>query len=155
METAIFGAGCFWGVEEKFRCTPGVVSTEVGYSGGIKENPTYEEVCSDKTEHAEVVKVEFDSNEITYEKLVEVFFDMHNPTMFNAQGFDVGSQYRSVIFYNSEEQRLIAEQKREDLDNSSKYDKPVVTLIEPIKEFYKAEEYHQKYLLKHGRGKCD
>jgi peptide-methionine (S)-S-oxide reductase len=153
MEKATFAAGCFWGIEHKFSQVEGVLETSVGYCGGKTENPTYEEVCSDETGHAECVQLFFDPNKISYEQLVEVFWKIHNPTTKNRQGFDVGSQYRSVIFYHSEEQKRIAELSREKLQNSGKLPDKIVTEIVPAQEFYKAEEYHQKYYRKHG-GSC-
>lgn len=153
-ELATFAAGCFWGVEETFRIIKGVKETVVGYAGGHVENPTYEQVCTDKTGHAESVKIEYDPNEITFEELLDLFWKSHDPTQFNRQGPDVGTQYRSVIFYHNEEQRKLAEKSKRELEKSGKYDKPIVTEIVPAKEFYKAEEHHQKYLLKHGKAKC-
>lgn len=153
-QLATFGAGCFWGVEEAFRVLSGVVKTTAGYSGGKTKNPTYEDVCSDETGHAEVVQVEFDPKKISYEKLVEVFFENHNPTQVNRQGWDVGSQYRSVIFYHDEEQKKIAEKSKKELEASKKFSKPIATSIEPAKPFYAAEEYHQKYLMKRGKTSC-
>ena len=154
MKTAMFGAGCFWGVEETFRALPGVLETEVGYAGGSTENPTYEQVCCDATGHEEVVKVVFDPKKISYEKLLQTFFSSHNPTTLNYQGPDFGSQYRSVIFYFSDEQKKIAEEEKERQQKSGVWKKPIVTQIEPAVPFYKAEEYHQKYLLKSGRSSC-
>ncbi|MBI2335703.1 MAG: peptide-methionine (S)-S-oxide reductase MsrA [Deltaproteobacteria bacterium] len=154
LEQATFGAGCFWGVEEKFRVLPGVKSTRVGYSGGHLANPTYEDVCSDQTGHAEVVQVEFDPGEVAYEKLLEVFWQCHDPTTSNRQGLDIGSQYRSVIFYHTPEQQMKASASKQALEKSGKFKRPVVTDIIPAKTFYPAEEYHQKYLLKTGRGSC-
>lgn len=147
-ETAMFGAGCFWGVEENFRKLKGIQSTTVGYSGGDFENPTYKDVCSGKTGHAEVIKIKFDPSIITYEELLDVFWKIHDPTSLNRQGFDIGEQYRSVIFYFSEEQKEKALKSKEKLENSGTYKKPIVTKIEPAKEFYRAEEYHQKYIQK-------
>ena len=142
---ATFAAGCFWGVEAKFRKIPGVLDTMVGYSGGTVENPTYHMVCSNKTGHAESVLVTYDPDIISYEELVRAFFDMHNPTTRNRQGFDIGSQYRSVIFYHDEEQRKIAQSVVEELNQSSAFRKNIVTEIVPAQDFYKAEEYHQRY----------
>ncbi len=147
---ATFGAGCFWHVEDLFRKTKGVKSTKVGYTGGNLTNPTYEEVCTDRTGHAEAVEVEFDPNEISYEKLLDIFWNNHDPTMLNRQGPDVGIQYRSSIFFHDESQKQIAQNSKEKLDSSGKFLKPIVTEIVPSPEFYKAEEYHQKYFQKHG-----
>ena len=154
MALATFGAGCFWGVEEVFRQIPGVKDTAVGYMGGKTENPTYEEVCTDKTGHAEVVQVEFDPKQVTYEELLEVFWNNHNPTTLNRQGPDVGTQYRSVIFYHSDEQQQAAEASKKQLDQSGKWKDPVVTQIVPASTFWRAEEYHQRYLQKRGLNAC-
>jgi len=147
---ATFGAGCFWHVEDLLNKTKGVKSTAVGYIGGQLQNPTYEEVCTDKTGHAEAVEVEYDPDEISFEDLLNVFWTNHNPTTLNRQGPDVGIQYRSAIFYHDEEQKKIAENSKQSLEKSGKYDDPVVTEIVPAPTFYKAEEYHQKYFKKHG-----
>lgn len=149
--TAMFGAGCFWGVEERFRKLKGVENTTVGYSGGDFPNPTYKDVCSGKTGHAEVVKVEFDPSIISYNELLDVFWEIHNPTSLNRQGFDIGTQYRSVIFYYTPKQKLKALKSKKELEESGRYDKPIVTKIEPAKEFYRAEEYHQKYVQKRSK----
>lgn len=154
MEQATFGAGCFWGVEEKFRQTPGVIETCVGYMGGHYENPTYEDVCTDQTGHAEVVQLTYDPQQISYEQLLTVFFDIHDPTTLNRQGPDVGTQYRSVIFYHNERQKEQAESLKEQLNQSGKYSREIVTEIVPVQTFYRAEEYHQKYLLKRGLDSC-
>jgi peptide-methionine (S)-S-oxide reductase len=148
MEIATFGAGCFWGVEAAFMKTKGVISTTVGYMGGELENPTYEDVCTNKTGHAEVVKIEFDSSIISYDELLDVFWTIHDPTQINQQGPDIGSQYRSVIFYHDEEQKNKAEKSKIQLEGSKQYLKPIATEITKAKTFYKAEEYHQKYLQK-------
>ena len=153
-EKATFGAGCFWGVEETFRTTPGVVETTVGYTGGHTAEPTYREVCSDTTGHAEAVEVEFDPERIGYEQLLEVFWDCHDPTTPNRQGPDVGSQYRSVIFYHSPAQQAAAKTSKENLDRSGRFRRPIVTEIVPATTFYPAEEYHQKYLAKKGVRSC-
>src|ERR1041384_4132113 len=153
-EKATFGAGCFWGVEETFRNLKGVTSTAVGYAGGTKDNPSYEDVCSDETGHAEVVQLEFDPAQIRYDQLLDVFWSTHNPTMMNRQGPDVGTQYRSVIFYHSPEQRAAAEASKAALEKSGKFRNPIVTQIEPAPKFYRAEEYHQRYLEKRGRTHC-
>lgn len=154
MEQATFGAGCFWGVEEKFRQIPGVLETCVGYMGGHKENPTYEEVCTDQTGHAEVVQLTYDPKQISYEELLSVFFDIHDPTTLNRQGPDVGTQYRSVIFYHDEHQKKQAESLKNQLNQSGEYSREIVTEIVPVKTFYQAEEYHQKYLFKRGLNSC-
>ncbi len=154
IETATFGAGCFWGVEETFRTTPGVTETAVGYSGGTTANPTYEEVCNDLSGHAEVVQVKFDPSMISYEKLLDVFWNNHNPTTKNQQGPDFGSQYRSVIFVHSPAQKKVAEASLKALEASGKWQRPVVTQIEEAKPFTMAEDYHQKYLMKRGLGSC-
>jgi peptide-methionine (S)-S-oxide reductase len=153
-EKATFGAGCFWGVEETFRNLKGVVSTAVGYAGGTKQNPTYEDVCTDKTGHAEVVEVDFNPDEISYDQLLEVFWSNHNPTTLNRQGPDVGTQYRSAIFYHSPEQKAAAEASKERLQNSGKFPRPIVTQVEPAGNFWRAEEYHQQYLKKRGQTHC-
>jgi peptide-methionine (S)-S-oxide reductase len=153
-EKATFGAGCFWGVEEIFRNLKGVVWTAVGYAGGPKENPTYEDVCTDKTGHAEVVEVEFDPSQIAYNDLLDVFWSNHNPTTLNRQGPDVGTQYRSVIFYHSPEQKAAAEASKKKIDNSGRFPRPIVTQIEPASRFWRAEEYHQRYLEKRGLSHC-
>lgn len=153
-EKATFGAGCFWGVEETFRNLKGVISTAVGYAGGAKENPSYEDVCADRTGHAEVVEIDFNPAEISYEQLLEVFWSNHNPTTLNRQGPDVGAQYRSVVFYHSPEQKTAAEAAKERLQNSGRFSKPVVTAIEPASKFWRAEEYHQQYLKKRGQTHC-
>ena len=147
---ATFGAGCFWHVEDLFRKTKGVKSTKVGYTGGNLTNPTYEEVCTDRTGHAEAVEIEYDPNEISYEKLLDVFWNNHDPTSLNRQGPDVGVQYRSSIFFHNESQKQTAEKSKERLNSSGKFSKTIVTEIIPSPEFYKAEEYHQKYFQKHG-----
>jgi peptide-methionine (S)-S-oxide reductase len=154
MEKATFGAGCFWGVEETFRKIDGVTSAAVGYAGGRTENPTYEDVCTHETGHAEVVEIEFDPVKISYPELLEVFWSNHNPTTLNRQGPDVGDQYRSVIFYHSPEQRATAEASKEELEKSGRFRRPIVTQIEPAPKFYRAEEYHQRYLEKRGLSHC-
>ena len=147
---ATFGAGCFWHVEDLFAKTKGVKSTKVGYTGGQLSNPTYEEVCTDKTGHAEAVEVEYDPNEISFDELLNIFWSNHNPTTLNRQGPDIGVQYRSAIFYHDEDQREIAENSKTTLAKSGKFSDPIVTQIVPAPVFYKAEEYHQKYFKKHG-----
>ncbi len=146
---ATFGAGCFWHVEDLFDKIKGVKSTKVGYTGGNLTNPTYEEVCTDRTGHAEAVEVEYDPNEISYEELLDVFWNSHDPTTLNRQGPDIGIQYRSSIFFHNESQKQDAQQSKERLDSSGKFSKKIVTEIVPSPEFYKAEEYHQKYFKKH------
>lgn len=153
-EKATFGAGCFWGVEVAFRNVEGVIDAAVGYQGGTLENPSYEDVCSGTTGHAEVVEVEFDPSRVSYDALLDVFWDNHNPTQLNRQGPDVGSQYRSAIFYHSPEQKEVAGSSKLRLDESGRYGKPAVTLIEPASPFYRAEEYHQRYLEKRGLASC-
>ena len=148
MERATFAAGCFWGVEELFRTLDGVLETAAGYMGGGTQNPTYKEVCSGETGHAEVVDLKFDPTVVNYEQLLEKFWSKHNPTSLNFQGWDVGTQYRSAIFYHSEEQRQIAEQSKAVLDSSNKYPEPIVTEITPAGPFWRAEEYHQQYVRK-------
>ena len=148
MEKALFGAGCFWGVEEKFRKLPGVIRTEVGYSGGITKNPSYEDVCKGNTNHAEVVFIEYNKDEISFEELLDHFWSCHNPTTLNRQGPDIGTQYRSVIFYFNNNQKKIAEKSKQDYSKSNNLN--IVTEISEAKEYYKAEEYHQKYIQKTG-----
>jgi len=148
MEKATFGAGCFWGIEARFRKVKGVIDAVVGYSGGKTKNPTYKDVCTDKTGHAEVVQVTYDPSIVSYEEILEVFWNIHNPTTLNRQGWDIGTQYRSVVFYHSEEQKQKALKLKEKLDKSGRYKKPIVTEITPASEFYKAEEYHQRYYEK-------
>lgn len=154
MQIATFGAGCFWGVEEKFRVLPGVKSTTVGYMGGGNANPTYEQVCTDRTGHAEVVQVEYDSAQVSYQGLLKIFWDNHNPTTLNRQGPDSGTQYRSVIFYSTPEQKDEAEKSKAELEASGKWKTPIVTQIAPATDFWRAEEYHQQYLYKRGLGSC-
>jgi peptide-methionine (S)-S-oxide reductase len=151
MKEAIFGAGCFWGVEHRFGKVKGVVETVVGYTGGKTQNPTYKDVCTNKTGHAEVVRVTYDPSIVSYEELLEFFWDIHNPTTLNRQGWDVGTQYRSAVFYYDEEQKNAAIRLKEKLDKSGKYRKPIVTEIVPISKFTRAEEYHQKYNEKNRR----
>jgi peptide-methionine (S)-S-oxide reductase len=153
-EKATFGAGCFWGVEAAFRQVPGVVSTAVGYSGGALPNPTYEQVCTDRTGHAEVVEVEFDPGRVSYDELLRVFWENHDPTQKNRQGPDVGTQYRSAIFFHSPEQREAARRSKEQLEKSGRFSRSIVTEITPASTFYRAEEYHQRYLEKRGQASC-
>lgn len=154
LERATFAAGCFWGVEATFRSVKGVVSTSVGYTGGWTENPTYEMVCTDKTGHAEAVEVVFDPQVVNYEDLLNVFWECHDPTQKNRQGPDVGTQYRSAIFYHSPEQEQAARRSKEQLEKSGKYKRPIVTEIVPASMFWRAEEYHQQYLEKRGLATC-
>jgi peptide-methionine (S)-S-oxide reductase len=154
MAKATFGAGCFWGVEETFRKIPGVKDTAVGYCGGSLENPTYKDVCTDRTGHAEVVEVDYDAAAVSYETLLEVFWNGHNPTQLNRQGPDVGTQYRSVIFFHSPEQEQVARASKERLEKSGRFPRPIVTEISPAQPFWRAEEYHQRYLERRGLGSC-
>jgi peptide-methionine (S)-S-oxide reductase len=154
MEKATFAAGCFWGVEAAFGKIKGVTATCVGYCGGTWDNPTYEDVCTDRTGHAEAVQVEFDPTQVSYEQLLDVFFSIHDPTTLNRQGPDIGTQYRSAIFYHTPEQRAAALAAKEKLEQSGKFKKPVVTEIVPAGLFYRAEEYHQRYLEKQGLTGC-
>jgi peptide-methionine (S)-S-oxide reductase len=150
----MFAAGCFWGVEEAFRRVPGVVSTAVGYSGGTFENPTYRDVCTGRTGHAEVVQVEYDPAKVAYDELLAVFWAVHDPTTLNRQGPDVGTQYRSAIFFHTPEQKAAAEASKDKLQISGIYKRPIVTEITPASAFYRAEEYHQQYIAKGGRSGC-
>jgi peptide-methionine (S)-S-oxide reductase len=147
---AVFGAGCFWGVESAFRAVEGVVDVAVGYAGGTVPKPNYRTVCGGKTGHAEVVQVEYDPVRISFEQLLEVFWQIHDPTTLNRQGPDVGTQYRSIIFYSDENERKAAEESKRRLDESGKLGRPVVTQIVPAAEFYRAEEYHQRYYERMG-----
>jgi peptide-methionine (S)-S-oxide reductase len=151
-EKATFGAGCFWGVEVAFRNVPGVTDTAVGYMGGTVANPTYEQVCTDRTGHAEVVQVEYGPDEVSYEQLLDTFWEEHDPTQMNRQGPDVGSQYRSVVFFHTPEQQeqALASKARIQAQSAD----PVVTEIEPAGDFWRAEEYHQQYLVKRGVATC-
>jgi peptide-methionine (S)-S-oxide reductase len=153
-EKATFGAGCFWGVEEEFRKVPGVLDAAVGYSGGSLENPTYRDVCTDRTGHAEVVEVDFDPAAVSYDRLLDVFWNAHDPTQVNRQGPDVGTQYRSVIFVHSPEQEAAAKASRDRLEKSGRFRRPIATQIEPAARFWRAEDYHQQYLAKRGLGSC-
>jgi peptide-methionine (S)-S-oxide reductase len=147
---AIFGAGCFWGVESAFRAVEGVVDVAVGYAGGTVPKPSYRTVCGGKTGHAEVVQVEYDPARVPFERLLEVFWQIHDPTTLNRQGPDVGTQYRSIIFYSDEHERKAAEESKRRLDESGKLGRPIVTQIVPAAEFYRAEEYHQRYYERMG-----
>ena len=154
LETAMFGAGCFWGVEAIYRTIKGVKETAVGYAGGNTPNPTYEEVCSDASGHAEVVWLTYDPQVVSYQELLAAFWDNHNPTTLNRQGPDIGTQYRSVIFYYSPEQKALAEESKAALATSGKWKEPIVTEIAPAVPFHKGEEYHQQYLEKRGLATC-
>ncbi len=154
-QKATFGAGCFWHVEEAFRHVKGVVRTIVGYSGGTMKDPTYRDVCSGRTHHAEAVQVEFDPSEVSYDELLEAFWREHDPTTLNRQGPDVGEQYRSVIFYHDDAQKATATASKERLQNTDRFkNRKIVTEIMPAQEFYPAEEYHQRYLEKRGMNTC-
>lgn len=153
LEIATFAAGCFWGVEESFMKAKGVKSTRVGYIGGNLVNPTYEDVCTDRTGHAEAIQIKYDPKEVSYKELLELFWSIHNPTTKNRQGPDIGTQYRSAIFYHTAEQEKVAKELKQELDNS-KYQNKIVTEIVPASEFFSAEEYHQKYYQKIGGGSC-
>ena len=154
MAKATFAAGCFWGVEAAFRQLPGVSSTRVGYLGGNVTNPTYKDVCTDTTGHAEAVEVEYDPAKLSYDKLLEVFWENHDPTQLNRQGPDFGKQYRSAIFFRDAEQEAAAKASKEALEKSHRYSKPIVTQIVPAVTFYEAEDYHQQYLEKRGLATC-
>jgi peptide-methionine (S)-S-oxide reductase len=154
IEKATFGAGCFWGVEARFAEIPGVIDSAVGYAGGELEHPTYKEVCTDRTGHAEVVNVTFDPSRVSYDTLLDAFFSLHDPTQLNRQGPDFGSQYRSVVFTHSGEQMQQARAKIDELNASGAYRKPIVTKVEPATTFWRAEEYHQRYLEKRGMVHC-
>ena len=154
IEKATFGAGCFWGVEARFAEIPGVIDTAVGYEGGDLEHPTYKEVCTDRTGHAEVVDVTFDPTRVSFDSLLDTFFALHDPTQVNRQGPDWGSQYRSVVFAHSDEQAQLAKEKIAELNASGAYRKPIATKVEPATMFWKAEEYHQRYLEKRGMVHC-
>ena len=154
MEKATFGAGCFWGVEETFRNIPGVTGTSVGYMGGNLGNPTYKDVCTDRTGHAEVVQVEYDPAEVSYTDLLKVFWENHDPTTLNRQGPDYGTQYRSVIFFHSPEQETAARKSKAEMDALGHFRRPIVTAIEPAAEYWIAEDYHQQYLAKRGISHC-
>ncbi|HEU5003377.1 MAG TPA: peptide-methionine (S)-S-oxide reductase MsrA [Actinomycetota bacterium] len=152
---ATFGAGCFWGVEAAFRRVPGVTGTAVGYAGGKTEQPTYEQVCTHRTGHAEVVEVDYDPEQVSYDQLLDVFWSIHNPTTKNRQGLDIGSNYRSVIFYRDEAQRAAAEASKEAVNHSGKHWRKVVTQVVPEAPFWRAEEYHQQYYDKKGIASCE
>ena len=148
MEKATFGAGCFWGVEEAFRQVTGVKSTAVGYMGGSLRNPSYEDVCTGETGHAEVLQVEYDPSELSYDQLLDVFWNIHDPTQLNRQGADVGGQYRSAVFFHTPEQEAAAKASKEELQNSGRFIRKIVTEITPASEFWRAEDYHQQYVAK-------
>ena len=151
---ATFGAGCFWGVEAAFRQVPGVTATAVGYAGGTTDNPTYRDVCGHGTGHVEVVEVEYDPERVSYDTLLDVFWANHNPTTRNRQGFDIGDQYRSVVFVHDDEQKAAAIASRDALERARKWRRPIVTEIEPAPRFWIAEDYHQQYLEKRGQSNC-
>jgi peptide-methionine (S)-S-oxide reductase len=153
-EIATFGAGCFWGVEAAFRRVPGVLDAAVGYTGGQTANPTYKDVCTDRTGHAEVVQVTFDPAQVSFEQLLDVFWQEHDPTQVNRQGPDFGKQYRSAIFFHSPEQEATAKKSKAALDASGKFRRPIATEITPASTFYRGEEYHQRYLEKRGAASC-
>ncbi|MGO9268690.1 MAG: peptide-methionine (S)-S-oxide reductase MsrA [Terriglobia bacterium] len=154
MEKATFAAGCFWGVEAALRQLKGVVATTVGYTGGTLKNPTYQDVCTDRTGHAEVVQVEYDPSQASYDDLLSVFWENHDPTQLNRQGPDFGTQYRSAIFFHDAQQEAAARASKGKLESSGRYKRPIVTQIVPAAEFYRAEEYHQQYLEKRGLAHC-
>lgn len=154
MAQATFAAGCFWGVEARFQQLPGVISTAVGYEGGTLERPSYQDVCTDRTGHAEAVEIDYDPDRITYEQLLEAFFALHDPTQMNRQGPDRGTQYRSAIFFHSPEQELAAKAFIARLTAEQRFSKPIVTQVVPAQTFWRAEEYHQKYLEKRGAASC-
>lgn len=154
MQKATFGAGCFWGVEAAFRRVQGVVDTRVGYTGGTTEDPSYEEVCTGRTGHAEAVEVTFDPERVSYEALLDVFWDAHDPTQRNRQGPDVGTQYRTAVFYHDAAQQAAAQASKERREASGAYRRPIATEITPASAFYKAEAYHQRYLEKRGLAQC-
>jgi len=153
-QKATFAAGCFWGVEETFRAIPGVTKTTVGYTGGSLESPSYEDVCTGKTGHAEAVEIEFNPEQVSYDELLQAFWSSHDPTQLNRQGPDTGTQYRSAIFFHSPEQEQKARESKKSLESSGKFQKPIVTEISPAAKFWPAEDYHQKYLQKKGEKTC-
>jgi len=153
-EKATFAAGCFWGVEASFRAVEGVVATQVGYTGGRRANPTYTQVCTDKTGHAEAVEVTYDPEKVSFERLLDLFWKIHDPTTLNRQGPDVGRQYRSAIFYHSPEQKTLAQASMQNLEKARAFNRPIVTQILPAPKFYRAEEYHQRYLEKQAKSSC-
>lgn len=153
-QKATFAAGCFWGVESLFKQIPGVISTKVGYIGGHTENPTYTEVCTDKTGHAEAIEITFDPDRVSYAELLNVFWQNHNPTLLNRQGPDIGTQYRSAIFYHDAEQARLAQESKRALEKTRQFSRPIVTEITPAATFYPAEEYHQNYCEKNNISHC-
>jgi peptide-methionine (S)-S-oxide reductase len=154
LEKADFGAGCFWGVEARFQQLPGVVETAVGYEGGTQDSPTYHDVCTDRTGHAEVVQVSFDPSKVSYQALLDLFFELHDPTQVNRQGPDWGTQYRTVVFFHSPQQESTARETIERLNASGRFSRPIATQVVPAATFWRAEEYHQKYLEKRGAVSC-
>lgn len=154
MEKATFGAGCFWGVQLRFQQVPGVIETAAGYEGGTLDNPTYKDVCTDRTGHAEVVEVSFDPAKVSYQSLLNLFFELHDPTQVNRQGPDWGTQYRTVIFYHSSEQEKAARETIVRLEAEHRFSKPIATQVVPASSFWRAEEYHQNYLEKRGATSC-
>ena len=154
MAKATFGAGCFWGVELRFQQVPGVTATAVGYEGGAMDSPTYKDVCTDATGHAEVVEIEFDPEKVSYQEVLDLFFELHDPTQLNRQGPDWGTQYRSVVFFHSPEQEAAAKDTIARLTAEKRFAKPIVTQVVPAQPFWRAEEYHQKYLEKRGMASC-
>jgi peptide-methionine (S)-S-oxide reductase len=154
LETATFGAGCFWGVEETFKDIPGVKSTAVGYLGGTYDNPTYKDVCTGRTGHAEVLQLQYDPNQVSYDSLLDTFWRNHNPTTLNRQGPDIGTQYRSAIFFHTPQQAESAKASKEKMEQSGTFRNAIVTEITPASTFYPAEDYHQRYLEKRGMGAC-
>lgn len=154
LQKASFGAGCFWGVQESFRVIPGVIETLAGYSGGSVDSPSYEQVCTDRTGHAETVEVTYDPAVVSYDQLLQVFWDSHDPTQVNRQGPDVGRQYRSVIFFHSPEQEAAALASKAKLEAENRFPRPIATVTEPAVPFWPAEDYHQKYLMKRGLSSC-
>jgi peptide-methionine (S)-S-oxide reductase len=154
MAKATFGAGCFWGIESAFRQVKGVTDVAVGYAGGTLPNPTYQDVCTDRTGHAEVVEVDYDPAQVSYEDLLRVFFEIHDPTQLNRQGPDYGRQYRSVIFFHDPQQEAAARAMKDELDRAKRFPRKIVTQIEPAPQFYRGEEYHQRYFEKHNIAAC-
>jgi peptide-methionine (S)-S-oxide reductase len=154
VETATFAAGCFWGVEHRFRQVEGVIQTAVGFMGGVVDDPSYKQVCTGRTGHAEVVQLQYDPSVVSYDELLDVFWASHDPTSLNRQGWDVGAQYRSAVFFHTPQQEAAAKASKEKLEQSGKYSGKIVTEITPASTFWKAEEYHQQYLAKHGKISC-